>query len=86
MIESIPTPGDRVSRWELDITKLALAVETVLTHRGLSSRKGAAEIGLSPSTLTRLKQGQKPGADGLIALLAWLKAEARDFTKEIYQV
>jgi transcriptional regulator with XRE-family HTH domain len=71
-----------VSRWELDIAKLALAVETVLTHRGLSSRKGAAEIGLSPSTLTRIKHGQKPDADGLIALLAWLKAEARDFTKE----
>ncbi len=42
-------------------------------------RDVSAETGLSPSTLTRLGQGQKPDADGLVTLLAWLKAEAAEF-------
>ena len=63
----------------LDTTALAAAVTTVARHRGMSMRDVAAETGLSPSTLTRLTQGQKPDADGLVTLLAWLNAEASEF-------
>jgi transcriptional regulator with XRE-family HTH domain len=38
----------------------------------MSMRQVAGETGLSPSTLTRLANGQKPDADGLVSLLAWL--------------
>lgn len=72
-----------MSGWALDIDKLAVAVDTVLRYRGISARAAAAEIGVSPSTLTRLKQGQKPDADGLVSLLAWLNAEAHTFTKAV---
>ena len=43
-------------------------------------RDVAAETGVSPSTLTRLAQGQKPDADTLVTLLAWLNAEPAAFT------
>ena len=42
-------------------------------------RDVAAETGLSPSTLTRIAQGQKPDADALVTLLAWLNADAAAF-------
>jgi len=67
------------SRQVLDIAALAAAIETVTRHRKISMRDVAAETGLSASTLTRLTQGQKPDADGLVTLLAWLNAEASAF-------
>jgi transcriptional regulator with XRE-family HTH domain len=60
------------TRYVLDAPALARAVTTIARHRRISMREVAAETGLSPSTLTRLGQGQKPDADGLITLLAWL--------------
>ena len=70
------------SRRVLDVQALAAAVETVARHRGISNRDVAAETGLSASTITRLSQGQKPDADGLVTLLAWLKADASAFAVE----
>jgi len=67
------------SRQVLDVAALATAVTTVARHRKISMRDVAAETGLSASTLTRLTQGQKPDADGLITLLAWLDADAATF-------
>lgn len=56
----------------LDVAALSSAVATVARHRQISMRDVAAETGLSPSTLTRLSQGQKPDADALVTLLTWL--------------
>jgi len=67
------------SRQVLDVAALALAVTTVARHRKISMRDVARETGLSPSSLTRLTKGQKPDADALITLLAWLDAEALMF-------
>jgi transcriptional regulator with XRE-family HTH domain len=63
----------------LDVPALTAAVSAVARHRRISMRDVAAETGLSPSTLTRLAQGQKPDADGLVTLLAWLNADAAEF-------
>jgi transcriptional regulator with XRE-family HTH domain len=63
----------------LDVSALAGAITAVARHRKISMRDVAAETGLSSSTLTRLTQGQKPDADGLLTLLAWLNAEAATF-------
>lgn len=60
------------SRYVLDTAALALAIDLISRHRGISMRTVAAETGLSPSTLTRIGQGQKPDADSLLTLLAWL--------------
>jgi transcriptional regulator with XRE-family HTH domain len=64
------------SRYELDIQRLTGALDAVMRHRGLSDRKAAEEIGISPSTITRMSQGKKPDADALVSLLAWLQADA----------
>lgn len=66
--------------WELDIAKLWRATETAMAATGLSARKTAAAVGVSPSTLSRMKAGQKPDADGLVSVLAWLGADLKDFT------
>lgn len=60
------------SRHVLDTAALHHAIAAVALHRGISARTVSTETGLSPSTLTRLKNGQKPDADGLVSLLAWL--------------
>ena len=63
----------------LDIAALNSAVSAVTRHRQISLRDVAAETGLSASTLTRIAQGQKPDADALVTLLAWLNADAAAF-------
>ncbi len=68
------------SKQVLDVKALADAITLVAGHRGISMRAVAAETGLSPSSLTRLAQGQKPDADGLVTLLSWLNAKASAFT------
>jgi transcriptional regulator with XRE-family HTH domain len=67
------------TRQVLDVTALAAAITSVARHRKISMRDVAKETGLSPSSLTRLTQGQKPDADGLVTLLAWLNADAAAF-------
>jgi transcriptional regulator with XRE-family HTH domain len=69
------------SRWVLDTGQLAAAVLTVARHREISLRDVAKETGLTPSTVTRIGQGQKPDADALVSLLFWLKADAAQFTR-----
>lgn len=70
------------TRYILNVQALAAAVETITRHRQISLRAVAAETGLSPSTLTRLSQGQKPDADALVTLLAWLNADASTFAQK----
>ena len=69
-----------ISRQVLDVAALSGAITAVARHRKISMRDVAAETGLSPSTLSRLAQGQKPDADSLVTLLAWLNAEPGAFT------
>lgn len=61
-----------ISRWRLDTVTLYGALDVVRCHKGISWRDLAGEVGLSPSTLTRLGQGTCPDADALVSLLAWL--------------
>lgn len=39
---------------------------------GLTDRAAAEQIGIAPSTLSRLRRGKTLTADGLAALVAWL--------------
>lgn len=69
------------TKWVLDTSQLAAAIATVARHREIFLRDVAAETGLSPSTVSRIGQGQKPDADALVSLLFWLKADAAQFTR-----
>lgn len=64
------------TRHVLDTAALFAAVAAVMRHTKMTLRDVASETGLSPSTLSRMSQGQKPDADGLVTLLMWLNADA----------
>lgn len=63
----------------LDVMSLHFALDAVRSHRGLSWRAVAAEVGCSPSTLSRLQDGCRPDADTLLSLLTWLRMPADAF-------
>ena len=53
----------------------------VLRRRGnMGVRAAAAEIGISPTTLTRIEKGHVPDVATLDKLSAWLGEEASKFT------
>lgn len=56
----------------VDWGKIADAVEMACEIRDVSAAEAAGQIGLSPSALTRLRQGKHLSADNLAALVAWL--------------
>lgn len=64
----------------LDTTALHLAVYTQQHAKRLTAHQVAEQCGISASTLTRLKQGKCPDADGLVSLLVWLGRGVEDFT------
>jgi len=70
------------TRRVLDTAALATAIETVRRHRGINGIQVSQETGLCRSTLKRIGNGQKPDADALVTILAWLKADVAQFTRE----
>ncbi|WP_346536966.1 helix-turn-helix transcriptional regulator [Micromonospora sp. DPT] len=63
-------PGKVAAR--LDPDSLYVAIDRQRRKRRMQWREAAREAGVSPSTLTRIGQGKRPDADGLVRLLAWL--------------
>ena len=68
-----------MARYTLHTAALYRAVDTGRGVLGLSWRGLAAELGLNPSTFTRLSQGHRPDADGLLTILIWLRAPPEAF-------
>lgn len=66
----------------LDVAQLHSALDFVRAHRRMSWRAVAAEVGCSPSALTRISQGHAPDADGLCALIDWLGLPLARFTTD----
>lgn len=64
----------------LDVAELHVAIYAQSHREGLSAQQVAQQLGLSESTLTRIKQGKRPDADALVTLLVWLGRDAADFT------
>lgn len=60
------------TRYVVDWPRLVESVEIACEIRGCSLRDVATAIGVSPSGLTRLRQGNALSADGLASLVAWL--------------
>lgn len=54
------------------MTNLAMALAAYQQKLALEGKALAKSIGIHQSTLTRLKQGKSPDADGMVKILAWL--------------
>lgn len=64
----------------VDVGALYGALDVARQAQGLSWRQAAREIGVSPSLLSRLANGQRPDADGFVTLARWLGMPTEDFT------
>lgn len=66
------------------INTLALkdALDQARLSRGLSWRQLASESGVTPSLLSRLRNGYNPDAEGFMTLVKWLRLPAETFLVE----
>jgi transcriptional regulator with XRE-family HTH domain len=71
----LPEPRSRI-----DVARLYAALNGARNERELSWRQLAAEVGCSPSTMTRLANGYRPDVDAFMALVGWLRMPAEYFT------
>ncbi|CAL9606348.1 hypothetical protein SUDANB95_05497 [Actinosynnema sp. ALI-1.44] len=78
-----PLPRGHRTSHAVDWARLIESVDIACEVRGCSMRDVAAAIGVAPSSLTRMRQGQALAADGLASLVAWLyPASAPTWIKE----
>jgi transcriptional regulator with XRE-family HTH domain len=68
-----------VPRTRIDIRKLYASLDAARQGKGLSWRQLAGEIGVSPSTMTRMANNNAPHVDAFVALVRWLKMPAETF-------
>jgi transcriptional regulator with XRE-family HTH domain len=68
-----------LARAKIDVSKLYDALNEERTVREFSWRQLAAEIGVSPSLLSRLGNGLRPDVDAFVTLVRWLGMSAEDF-------
>jgi transcriptional regulator with XRE-family HTH domain len=55
----------------LNLSVLSKAIEAARVEQGISLRQLAAHLGITPSTLTRVRQGKRPDAEALAVLATW---------------
>ena len=65
-----------------DTVALYTALDAERHARGLSWQQLSAEIGVSASTMTRMKDGGRLEADGMLAMVQWLGRSVESFTRE----
>ena len=70
----MPPPQHRV-----DVGALHSALWVEKNERGMSWRQLAHECNLSPSTFTRMANGQRPDVDAFAVLVRWLGQPAETF-------
>ncbi len=63
----------------LDVGRLYSALDSKRKSSGISWRQLAKEAGVSPSTITRMKDNKRPDVDGFAALVQWLGMPADAF-------
>lgn len=59
--------------------QLALDISSKMIDRGIGLREAAKEIGISYSTVCRVKQGKEPDVNSLMHLLDWLGNKFEDY-------
>jgi hypothetical protein len=65
--------------WKVDVELLYLAVEAVQRYRRMTARGVAAEVGVPPSTLTRMKEGSGVDMNAFVSFVSWLGADPMRF-------
>jgi len=65
-----------------DTHALYQALDKQRCARGLSWRDVAIEIGVSPATISRTRQGGRMEVDGMLAMVAWLGVPVETFVHE----
>lgn len=66
-------------RTTVDPVALYEALDAARSAKGMSWRGVAVEMGVSPSLLSRLRQGQRPDANGFATVVSWLGVDAEQF-------
>lgn len=61
-----------MSRWVLDVQVLHGVLDERRAARGLSWRRLAVDLGISPNVFSRMKAGSAPDSATLGVLLVWL--------------
>jgi transcriptional regulator with XRE-family HTH domain len=61
-----------VSAYLLDVPELYRRLDVRRREQGLTWRQIAAQLDVSPSTFSRIADGNRPDADALVSLLVWL--------------
>lgn len=64
---------------KVDAAALRAALDQARIAKGISWRQLAADSGVTPSLLSRLRNGYKPDADGFMTLVRWLGIPAERF-------
>lgn len=59
------------------MTNLGLALAAYQQKHDLENRAMAKQIGVNASTLSRLKQGTLPDAEGLAKIVLWMTKEPK---------
>ncbi|MFB9252179.1 helix-turn-helix domain-containing protein [Sphaerisporangium melleum] len=73
---------DIMPRTRIDVPKLYAALDIARRERDRSWRQLATEVGVSPSTMTRLANDYRPDVDAFAALVRWLGVPAEEFMTE----
>lgn len=68
-----------MGRTAIDVRGLAAAMEVRVKSDEISWRTAAGQIGVSPSLLTRLRNGQRPDLEAFAAITNWLGEPAERF-------
>jgi transcriptional regulator with XRE-family HTH domain len=63
----------------LDVAFLYAALDAEREARGISWRQLAKDVGISPSTLSRLANGHRPDVDVFASLTSWLGVPAETY-------
>jgi transcriptional regulator with XRE-family HTH domain len=68
-----------VPKGYVDVSALYATLDAQRQADGLSWRQLAHKIGISPSTMTRMANGNRPDIDAFAALVQWLGMPAEQF-------
>ncbi|WP_410580166.1 helix-turn-helix domain-containing protein [Amycolatopsis sp. lyj-108] len=68
-----------MARTTVDVNALHTALDATRDAKGLSWRQLAKEIGVSPSTMSRLANDLKPDVNAFAAMVTWLGVSADTF-------
>ncbi|RAY15026.1 transcriptional regulator [Actinomadura craniellae] len=64
---------------KINLAALYAALDAARVSRDISWRQMAREVGVSPSTFSRMGNHQKPDVDAFLKMVSWLRVPAERF-------